>query len=325
MTAMALGLVACKGGANETNITKPTETITPSEAIKPKEELVLNDPLLKNQTAIDDHNRVFYEIFTGSFSDSNGDGIGDLRGIINRLDYLNDGDPNSGKSLGVGGIWLTPIFESPSYHKYDVTNYYGIDRSFGKMDDLKELIEECHKRDIKLILDLPLNHTSTTNEMFVKFKEAQASNDVYNPYYHYYSHYKDGQQAPSNRKFQSLGINKTYYECNFDQSMPELNFDVEEVRQEAVKIAKYYLDLGVDGFRFDAAKYIYMHEEDYNKEFWGWYMEELRKLKKDIYTVAEVWDTDMVPIIILMQGLAASTSVWVELRVELVKLQRLVM
>ena len=78
-----------------------------------------------------DHNRVFYEIFVGSFSDSDGDGVGDLRGIINRMDYLNDGDPVSGKSLGIEGIWLTPVFQSPSYHKYNVTDYYTIDPAFG--------------------------------------------------------------------------------------------------------------------------------------------------------------------------------------------------
>ena len=108
---------------------------------------------LKNAGASAGHERVFYEIFVGSFSDSDGDGTGDLRGIIERFDYLNDGKPDSGFSLGVEGIWLTPIFSSPSYHKYDVADYYAIDESFGTEEDLKELIELCHKRDVKLILD----------------------------------------------------------------------------------------------------------------------------------------------------------------------------
>lgn len=90
-------------------------------------EYIINDENLKI-TEKYDNNQTFYEIFVGAFSDSNGDGIGDLRGVINRLDYLNDGDPNSGKSLGVTGIWLMPIFKSPSYHKYDVTDYYTIDQ-----------------------------------------------------------------------------------------------------------------------------------------------------------------------------------------------------
>ena len=92
---------------------------------------------------IDNNFRTFYQIFVGSFSDSNNDGVGDIRGIINRMDYLNDGNINSGKSLGVQGIWLSPIFSSPSYHKYDARDYYRIDRQFGTEEDLKELIALC--------------------------------------------------------------------------------------------------------------------------------------------------------------------------------------
>ena len=126
--------------------------------------------------------RVFYEIFVGSFSDANGDGTGDLRGIINRMDYLNDGDPQSGKSLGIEGIWLTPVFLSPSYHKYDVTNYYQIDPAFGTEEDLKELIALCHERDVKLILDLPLNHTGENNEWFINFRNAHQNGDPDDPF-----------------------------------------------------------------------------------------------------------------------------------------------
>ena len=103
-------------------------------------EVIVDGVDLSNFKTAGDDARVFYEIFVGSFSDSNGDGIGDLRGIINRMDYLNDGDPKSGKSLGIEGIWLTPIFSSPSYHKYNTTDYLTIDPQFGTMDDLKELI-----------------------------------------------------------------------------------------------------------------------------------------------------------------------------------------
>ena len=109
-------LTSCKENENNQN-----------EEPERKTEYMIKDDNLIAKEVKDDNYRVFYEIFTGSFSDSNGDGIGDLQGIINRLDYLNDGDPNSGKSLGIEGIWLTPIFSSPSYHKYDVTNYYKID------------------------------------------------------------------------------------------------------------------------------------------------------------------------------------------------------
>ncbi|MBQ6507498.1 MAG: alpha-amylase, partial [Clostridia bacterium] len=116
--------------------------------------------------AWEDQNRVFYEIFTGSFSDSDGDGIGDLQGIIRRMDYLNVGNTQSGDSLGIGGIWLTPVFSSPSYHKYDVTDYGTVDPTFGTEADLQELIRACHERDVKLILDLPLNHTGREHAWF---------------------------------------------------------------------------------------------------------------------------------------------------------------
>ena len=120
---------------------------------------LLNPPVAaKVVDPIDDNYRTFYQIFVGSFSDSNGDGIGDLRGIINRIDYLNDGDISSGNDLGVQGIWLSPIFTSPTYHKYDTTNYYEIDPKFGTEEDLKELIRLCDERNVKVILDLVINH-----------------------------------------------------------------------------------------------------------------------------------------------------------------------
>lgn len=255
-------------------------------------EVVIDDENLTNSTAINDDNRVFYEIFTGSFSDSNNDGIGDLQGIINRLDYLNDGDINSGKSLGIQGIWLTPIFSSPTYHKYDVTNYYEIDKSFGTMDDLKKLVAECHKRDIKLILDLPINHSGKSNLWFINFTNAHKNNDVTNEYYDFYSYYTLGETKPQDRSFNSLTGTDVFYECNFTSNMPELNYDNEKVRQAVLDVAKYYLDLGVDGFRFDAAKYIYYGDDIKSAEFWNWYVSELKKIKPDIYTVGEVWSAD---------------------------------
>ena len=119
-------------------------------------------------TASTDKYRNYYEIFVNSFCDSNGDETGDLQGIISQLDYLNDGDPNSGDDLGVDAIWLTPIMPSKSYHKYDVEDYYNIDPDFGTLDDFDKLIEECHKRGINVILDLVLNHASSKNPLFTK-------------------------------------------------------------------------------------------------------------------------------------------------------------
>ncbi len=237
---------------------------------------------------IEDNYRTFYQIFVGSFSDSNGDGIGDIRGIINRFDYLNDGDINSGKSLGVQGIWLSPIFSSPSYHKYDATDYYKIDWRFGEEKDLKELIELCHERNVKLILDLAINHTSTNHEWFIEFKNARMNGDTENKYYDYYSCVTTDEKQ-GGITYQKIAGVDCWYECNFSGGMPELNFDNPEVREEALNIAKYYLDLGVDGFRFDAIKYIYFGDTERSAAFWEEYMAELREYKPDIYSVGECW------------------------------------
>ncbi len=234
---------------------------------------------------------VFYEIFTGSFSDADGDGIGDLRGVINRLDYLNDGDPASGLSLGVDGIWLTPVFQSPSYHKYDVTDYYTIDPSFGTMEDLKELIRACHARGIRLILDLPINHTGQRNRWFRLFTQSRQMGNTLNAYYDYYICVTAEEKLPGHT-YERITGTELFYEANFSPSMPELNYDNEAVRRSVLDIAKYYLALGVDGFRFDAAKYIYFKDHASSAAFWQWYTDEIRKIKPDAYLVAEVWDSD---------------------------------
>ena len=241
---------------------------------------------------MENNHRVFYEIFVGSFSDSNGDGIGDLRGIINRMDYLNDGDPDSGKSLGIEGIWLTPIFLSPSYHKYDVTDYCQIDPAFGTKEDLKELIGLCHERDVKLILDLPLNHTGINHSWFRYFRNTHLQQNASNIYYDFYTWLNPGDPVPSGRHFMRISNPDLLVEANFSDHMPELNFDSEYVRKAVLNVAAYWMELGVDGFRFDAAKYPYFGDHAKNAEFWTWYMDELKKINPDVYTVAEVWDGD---------------------------------
>ena len=238
--------------------------------------------------AADDNHRTFYQVFVGSFSDSNNDGIGDLRGVINRMDYLNDGNLNSDTSLGVQGIWLSPIFSSPSYHKYDAADYYKVDWRFGTEADLKELADLCAQRNIKLILDLAINHTSSQHDWFVQFKQARMDGDTENPYYDYYSCVMTAEKQ-GGVTYQKIAGVDCWYECNFSGDMPELNFDNEEVRQAMLDVAKYYLDLGIDGFRFDAVKYIYFGDTARCVDFWEWYMAELRKIKPDIYCVGECW------------------------------------
>ena len=255
-------------------------------------EYALKDKALQSDFVCADNDRVFYEIFVGSFSDSDGDGVGDLRGIINRMDYLNDGDPNSGRSLGVEGLWLSPIFKSPSYHKYDATDYYTIDPAFGTLDDLKELCELCHARNVKVILDLAINHTGELCKWFGDFKLAHRNGDTANAFYDFYSWCSGRENIPAGRAFSKIDGTNDYYECNFYSGMPELNFDNSAVRDEVVKLAKFYLDLGVDGFRFDAVKYVYFGDHAASAAFWQWYTDELRALKSDIYMVGEVWDAD---------------------------------
>ncbi|MBQ7060981.1 MAG: hypothetical protein IJM85_04270 [Clostridia bacterium] len=256
-------------------------------------EYVIKDAKLNAEKTDRATDLVFYEIFVGSFSDSDGDGVGDLRGIINRMDYLNDGKPNSGLSLGVEGLWLSPIFQSPSYHKYDVTDYYTVDPAFGTEKDLKELLDLCHERGVKVILDLVINHTGRQNEWFKLFREAHQQGQTGSEYYNFYTWYDSNtESAPAGRAFSQLLGTDHFYECNFSGDMPELNFDNELVRSKVLEVAEHYIDLGVDGFRFDAAKYVYFGDHQRSLEFWNWYLAKLREKKSDIYTVAEVWDGD---------------------------------
>ena len=290
------GCVRVKTAETPAATEAPTEAPTAEPTAEPTEapaaEYAITDPLLKSSYDVQDNARVFYEIFVGSFSDSDGDGIGDLRGIIDRFDYLNDGDPNSGKSLGIEGIWLSPIFSSPSYHKYDVTDYYTIDPKFGTQQDLDDLIALCHSRGVKLILDLVINHTARSCSWFGEFTKAHRQNDASNPYYDFYTYYKKGEQAPAGRAFAPLSGTDIYYECNFYDGMPELNFDNPAVREEILKLSRYYLDRGLDGFRFDAAKYVYFGDHKRSVEYWTEYLTTLRSEYPGLYTVAEVWDGD---------------------------------
>ena len=262
-------LAGCGAQSGETETTEATE---PPAMVDP----------------INDNYRTYYQIFVGSFSDSNNDGVGDLRGVINRLDYLNDGNILSGQSLGIQGIWLSPIFASPSYHKYDATDYYSIDWRFGTEEDLKELITQCKARNIQLILDLVINHTSSQHPWFQAFKEARMAGNTEDPYYDYYACVTEAEKQ-SGVTYQKIAGVDCWFECNFSGEMPELNYDNPEVRQAMVDLAKYYLDLGVDGFRFDAVKYIYFGDTARSVAFWEWYMEQLKAIKPDIYCVGECW------------------------------------
>jgi glycosidase len=206
------------------------------------------------------------------------------------MDYLNDGKPNSGKSLGIEGIWLMPIMPSPSYHKYDVTDYYAIDPQYGTMADFENLVAECNRRGIKLIIDLVLGHTSVKHPWFISAKQALKEGNTDDRYAKYYA--KETKEIPGKKWFK---FEKTpdgtqfYYEGNFSSSMPELDMDNPDVRREIIDIVKFWLDKGVGGFRLDAAKYYYYGEDYRNIQFLKWLNDECKKIKDDIYIVAENW------------------------------------
>ncbi len=235
---------------------------------------------------------VFYEIFVRSFFDGDGDGIGDFQGIIQKLDYLNDGDPNTQDDLGIGGIWLMPINPSPSYHGYDVTDYYDVNPEYGTMDEFKQLLEEAHKRDIKVIIDLVLNHTSTAHPWF------QASQDPESEYHDWYVWSEENPQTPgpwSQNAWHRNAANGMYYYGIFWGGMPDLNYDNPDVSAEMMNVSKFWLEeVGVDGFRVDAARYLFADgfvQQD-TKETIQWF-EDWRSFYKDVnrdtFTVGEVW------------------------------------
>ncbi|QIP16267.1 alpha-amylase [Spirosoma aureum] len=236
---------------------------------------------------------VHYEIFVRSFADSNGDGIGDLDGVTNNLDYLKD--------LGISAIWLMPINPSPTYHKYDVTDYYGIDPDYGTIDDFKRLVTEAHQRGIAVIIDLVLHHTSIRHPWF-----QEASKSLDNPYRNYYKWLRPDEIKRRNLATRDITADSgerspwhsvrgaTYveqYYGMFWSGMPDLNFDYQPVRDEVFKIARYWLnEMGVDGFRLDAARHLYREsEESKNYEFWEEFGRVVEAAKPGAYTVGEVW------------------------------------
>ena len=210
---------------------------------------------------------VVYQIYPRSFQDSNGDGVGDIPGIIERLDYLNDGTPDS---LGVDAIWLSPIYPSPMFDfGYDISDYSSIDPVFGTMDDFKRLLKEAHKRNIKIIMDLVINHTSHLHPWFI---ESSSSRD--NPKRDWYiwkdPHYDmTGRRVPPNNWLGMFGgkgwkwheQTQQYYFHSFLSQQPDLNWRNPNVKEAVFHMIKEWLDLGVDGFRLDVINYIFKDDQ----------------------------------------------------------------
>lgn len=222
---------------------------------EPIKEPVEEDPLSEDEFLVDyDNNRTYYQLLVYSFADSDGDGIGDFKGIADKLDYL--------KELGIEGIWLSPILKASSYHSYDIDDYYEINTAYevsidGKNYGINYLLRECHNRGIKVLMDLVLNHTSSNHVWCYEHRDWYGSDNRF--------------------------------------GFPELNYDKQEVREAVKDVGRYWLNRGFDGFRLDAAMWIYNSDSDRHQKnytFWKEWCSAMKEAKPDCYLIGEVLDDD---------------------------------
>ena len=236
---------------------------------------------------------VYYEIFVRSWYDTNGDGIGDLDGVTAKLDYL--------KSLGISGIWLMPINPSPSYHGYDVTDYRAINPQYGTMADFQRLLREAHKRGIKVIMDLVINHTSNESPWF---KAARDPHSKYRNWYTWATSATDLKAISATGGFawhplpEGQTDSRQHYLGVFTGEMPDLNYDDPAVRKQMIEVGKFWLKKGVDGFRLDAAQHVYLDfETDWNSasvlkknlDWWREFHRGIDAADPHAWLVGEVW------------------------------------
>lgn len=233
---------------------------------------------------IDDNYRNYYEIFIYSFYDSDGDGIGDLNGVTTQLDYIEE--------LGCNGIWLMPVMPSTTYHKYDVTDYKNIDSEYGTLDDFRRLVNACHKKNINVIIDIVFNHTSSKHPWFVEATEYLSSLEpgeepdlTVCPYVDYYKFSK----KQETKDYYRVGASDWYYEGVFWSEMPDLNLSSEKVIKELKDISAFWIDLGVDGFRMDAAIHYEEGDTDFNNNVLNDIYSYCKTLNPEFYMVSEVW------------------------------------
>jgi len=233
-----------------------------------------------------------YEIFVRSFFDGNGDGIGDLNGLIRKLDYINDGNPASKTDLGADCIWLMPVAASPSYHGYDVSDYYRVEPDYGTNADFQRLVAEAHRRGIRVLVDMVLNHTSSRNPWF----EA-ALRDTTSPYRTWYKFSPKplGLGPWGEAAWHRSPVRDEYYWGVFSSGMPDLNYDTPAVHEETKKIATFWLEeMGVDGFRLDAVPYLVEQGDCMigcpgTHAFLHEYAAHVDSVKPGAYTVGEAW------------------------------------
>ncbi len=233
---------------------------------------------------IDDNYRNYYEIFVYSFYDSDGDGIGDLNGVIEKLDYIEE--------MGFNGIWLMPVMSSTTYHKYDVTDYYSVDEEYGTLEDFQNLVDACHERGINIVIDFVINHSSSQNQWFLDaceylrgLSEDEEPDAAECPYVDFY-HFSREQESSS---YYAVSGSDWYYEGVFWSEMPDLNLESELLRAEIEDVAKFWIDMGVDGFRMDAALHFEESDTEANTEILGWLYSYCMSLDPDFYMVSEVW------------------------------------
>jgi glycosidase len=234
-------------------------------------------------------------VFVRSFYDSDGDGIGDLKGLTAKLDYINDGNPASQKDLGARCIWLMPVVASPSYHGYDATNYYRVNPQYGTNDDFKRLVAAAHQRGIHVLVDMVLNHVSNEHPMF---KDALLTpTSPYRDWFRWAATNPNTKGPWGQIVWHRSPVREEWYYGVFWEGMPDLNYDNPAVREEAKKIARFWLtEMGVDGFRLDAVPYL-VEEGDQLAGTRGThavlrdYAAYVRRVAPRAFTVGEVWDS----------------------------------
>ena len=247
---------------------------------------------------------VFYEVFVRSFYDSNGDGKGDINGLIEKLDYLNDGNPSTQTDLGVTALWLMPIMPSPSYHGYDVTDYYGVESDYGNRQAFKNLIDSAHARGIKVIIDLVMNHSSSSHPWF-----QSALGSVNSPFRDYYiwEDSNPGFTGPWGQTVWHPRNGKWNYGI-FWNEMPDLNYRNTSVQTEMKTVARFWTDsMHVDGFRLDAIQYLvedgtqlagtpetFAYIEDWSSNF--------KSVHPEVMTVGEIWSPTAVGVPYVQDG-----------------------
>ncbi len=228
----------------------------------------------------DSRYRDYYQLCVYSFCDSDGDGWGDFKGIESKLDYI--------KELGYTGVWLSPIHPSSSYHGYNVDDYYAVSDRFGTLDDFDDLTAAAKDKGMVIMLDMVLNHSGDNNPLFTKFKSAVQSCDTDSKYYDYYAKTTTWASGYTELCTDSNGTT-WYYESRFSSTMPEFNLSNTDVRNEMTDILQFWMDHGVEAFRYDAVLYFYYGNNTECASFCAWLDDTIKTYNPNAYSVGEAW------------------------------------